>query len=463
MENSKYDIVDLAQKVVKHAEKLKIDYADIRIEASSTASVLRENKKFEDISFGNSFGIGARVIHKGKLGFYSTTNPDPFFAVEQALNLSKISPSKEKIKLKDTKIIKDKFKEFGKDPIANHPIEDNAEFIKEVEKNANISPKLKSIRISHANLFTNYIFASTEGSEILRDGGRTMLYVFMTAKDKGKLEQILFRLGAKDYTVYKNYEEPLKKRAKLAIDLLDAKKPPAGRFNALLDYECTGLFAHEALGHAVEADLILKNQSILKGKIGQKIASDVVNINDDSTIPDDNWSSFKYDNEGVPGKSTTIIKNGVLKSYLHSRETAAKMNAEPTGNARAQNYAYLPIVRMSNTYFDSGDYSFNEMLEQLKNGYYLVGFRGGQVGTLKGTFAFASDYCYRIENGKIREFLKGCTFSGKILDMLKNVLAVEKAKRKFTIGFCGKNNQKVPVSDGSVHMLVKDLHLGGEE
>lgn len=462
MESSEYDLQDLAQKAIKHAEKLKIDYTDIRIDDYSTSTLLHENNKFEDISFGNGFGLGVRVIHKGKLGFYSTTKADPLFAVEQALRLAKISPSKEKIILKESKIVKDEINEAGKDPIPNHSIDDNAEFIKEIEQVAKISPLLKSIRTLMFNSFKDYIFASTEGSEILKKGGRTILYVYLTAKENGKLEQSVFRRGAKDYTVYRKYENELKEKAKLVLDLLKAKKPPAGKFNTIMDPESAGVFAHEALGHAVEADHILNNQSILKGKIGEKIASNIVNISDDPSIPEDNWSSYKYDDEGVIGNKTEIIKNGVLKSFLHSRKTAAKMKSELTGNARAQNYSFLPIIRMSNTSFEAGNSSFDELFEQLKDGYYLAGFKSGQVGTLEGNFTFASERCYRVQNGKLKELLKGITFSGKILDVLKNIIAIEKGKRKFSIGFCGKENQKVLVSDGGTHVLVKDLYLGGE-
>ena len=462
MENSKYNLQDLAQKAIIYAEKLKINYADIRIEDYSTSTVFRENKKFEDISFGNGFGLGVKVIHRGKLGFYSTTKPDPVLAVEQAFKLAKVNPSKEKIKIKDSKTIKEKIKDSAKKPI-NHDIDSHAQFLKDVEKTAKISPLLKSVQVILGNGLKNYIFANTEGTEILQKAGRTNLYVILVAKEKGELERYVFRLGATDYSVYDNYEEKLKEKAKLVIDLLKAKKPPAGQYDVLLDPECTGVFAHEALGHAAEADLVLSNQSILKGKIGNKIAASCVSISDDPTIPEDKWGSYKYDDEGVLGRKTKIISNGILKSFLHSRETAAKLNADITGNARAQAYMFTPLVRMSNTSFEPGTDSFTEMLEQIKDGYYLVGFKGGQVGTLEGNFSFASDHCYRIQDGKIKELLKGCTFSGKILDTLKNITAVQKGKRKFSIGFCGKGGQKVPVSDGGTHISIKNLHIGGEE
>ena len=462
MEDSEYNLQDLAQKAIEHAEKIKAGYVDIRIEDYSTSTIFRENKKFEDISFGNGFGLGVKVIHKGKLGFYSTTKADPIFAVEQALKLAKVNPSREKIKLKKSKTVKSKIDDTGKNQI-NHDIDSHAQFLKDVEKTAQISPVLKSIQVILGNGVKNYIFANTEDTEILQKVGRTNLYVILVAKEKGELERCVFRLGAKDYTVFRNYEEKLKEKAKLVIDLLKAKKPLAGKFNVVLDPESTGVFAHEALGHAAEADLVLSNQSLLKGKSGKKIASSCVSISDDPTIPEDKWGSYKYDDEGVLGRKTNIISKGILKSFLHSRETAAKMNTGLTGNARAQNYMYVPIVRMSNTSFEAGDFSFNELIKQVKNGYYLVGFKGGQVGPLEGTFSFASDHCYRIQNGKIKELLKGCTFSGKILDTLKNVTAVQKGKRKFTIGFCGKGGQKVPVSDGGTHISIKDLHIGGEE
>ncbi|MBD3263111.1 TldD/PmbA family protein, partial [Candidatus Woesearchaeota archaeon] len=409
------------------------------------------------------FGMGIRVIHKGKLGFYSTNEADPEHAIEQAFNLAKANPNNSKIQLKKTKTVKEKIINSGRKSIADRSIDNDAEFVKEIEKTAKISPLLKSIQVKLGNVLGNHVFANTEDSEIQHKGGRTITYVFLTAKDKGKLEQTVFRRGAKSFSVYKNYEDELRKKAQLAVDLLSAKKPPAGKFNAILDPESTGVFAHEALGHAAEADLVLQNSSILKGKINKKIASTCVNISDDSTIPTDKWGSYKYDNEGVLGRKTEIIKNGILKSFLHSRETASKMNTKLTGNARAQDFSFLPIVRMSNTSFESGKYSFNELVEQLKDGYYLVGFKAGQVGTLEGTFTFASDHCFRVKGGEVKELLKGCTFGGKTLEMLKKISAIQKGKRDFSIGWCGKNGQRVPVTDGGTHILVKDLYVGGEE
>jgi len=461
MGNSEYDLFALAEKAINYANKLNVDYADIRLENFSSSGISYENKKVEGILAGTDFGLGIRIIYKGKIGFYSTTKPDPIKAVNEALKLAKLNPQKERIKLKEAPVVRKRFREKGWD-LAEQSVSNSLSLVKRAYKTAQIDKRLKSIKVAHANSSREYLFASTEGSEIYKQTGRTKLYVYLTAKEKGKLEQGVFRLGAKDDSIYKDFEKELVSKAKLTIDLINAKKPPAGKFKVLLNYESAGVFAHEALGHAVEADLVLSNQSILKGLIGKKIASEAVNISDDSTILSDNWSSYKYDDEGVRGTKTEIIKNGVLKSYLHSRETAEKMNVELTGNGRAQDYAHIPIVRMSNTSFESGTYSFKELLEQIKDGYYLVGFKGGQVNPLEGTFTFASEYCYRIKNRKITELLKGCTFSGKILDTLKNIEAIEKGKRKFSIGFCGKAGQRVPVSDGGTHVLVSALYLGGE-
>ena len=224
----------------------------------------------------------------------------------------------------------------------------------------------------------------------------------------------------------------------------------------ILDPELAGVFAHEAVGHASEADLVLEGGSVLENKIGEQIASPLVSVIDDPTLHE--YGYYPFDAEGVQSTKTTIIKDGMMESYLHSRETAARLGGIP-GHSRAQGYS-MPIVRMSNTYIDNGNSKFEEMLEDIGNGMYLIGSRGGQVNTGEGVFQFNAEKGYLIENGELTTLLRDVSLSGNTLEILKNVNMVGNDLTMHS-GRCGKNGQLAPVTDGSPHISITKALVGG--
>ena len=243
-----------------------------------------------------------------------------------------------------------------------------------------------------------------------------------------------------------------------AVRLLDAKPAPSGTFPVIADPELTGVLIHEALGHAVEGDLILQNDSILKDKMGEKIASDIVNIYDDASLRE-GFGYYPYDVEGVKTKPNQLVKDGTLVSLLNSRETASKLGMQSSGNARST-IADQPIVRMSNTYLQPGDNTFDELIEDIPDGIYLKGSRGGQVDTGKGIFQFNAAEGYLIKNGEITTPLRDVSLSGNILETLKNIDALGN-DFKLSVGFCGKDGQTAPVGDGGPHTRILNALVGG--
>jgi TldD protein len=241
-----------------------------------------------------------------------------------------------------------------------------------------------------------------------------------------------------------------------AVELLKAKTPKGGEMPVLLDQELAGVFAHEAVGHASEADLVLEGDSILENRIGEQIASPLITIIDDPTLHE--FGYYPFDAEGVQSRRTEIIRDGIFNSYLHSRETAAKLGGTP-GNCRAQGYS-MPVVRMSNTFIDNGNTKFEEMLEEVRDGMYLIGSRGGQVNTGEGIFQFNAEKGYIIKDGELHELIRDVSLSGKTLEILNNVALVGN-DLKMTAGRCGKAGQLVPVSDGSPHLAISKALVGG--
>jgi TldD protein len=244
--------------------------------------------------------------------------------------------------------------------------------------------------------------------------------------------------------------------AKRVVEQLKAKKPKGGAFPVVIGPNVVGVFIHEAMGHLAEADLTLSG-SALYDKLGKQIASEAVTVYDDGTI-EGAFGSFMYDDEGVQTEKTTLIEEGKLTGLLHSRETAQKMGMDPTGNARAEDFRFEPIVRMRNTFLAAGDKSFDELLEGVDFGYYLKSFRGGQAN-LDGTFQVGIQEAYEIVKGQLGDVVRSASISGNTLETLHNV---EDVGTDFELwpGRCGKG-QTAFICDGGPHIRVGELTIGG--
>ncbi|NIP67149.1 TldD/PmbA family protein, partial [Candidatus Bathyarchaeota archaeon] len=243
--------------------------------------------------------------------------------------------------------------------------------------------------------------------------------------------------------------------AKRADKLVSARVPPAGKFPVILENKIVGLLAHEAVGHCSEADLV-HSGSFLADKMDQKITSNVVTLVDDGKYPS-GFGTMMYDDEGTPTEKTNIIEKGTCKSFLHSRETAKQFKTSPTGNARAWNFEFDPIIRMRNTYIAPGDYQLEELAEDIGEGYFLKGGLGGQAD-LTGEFMFGTQEAVKIQGGKFGKSYRGVTISGNAFDVLKETDAIGKdfVMRR---GLCGKEQINF-VGMGGASLRTRVL-LGG--
>jgi len=345
-------------------------------------------------------------------------------------------------------------------PFKDVSIEEKKDIMKDANDAATIE-KVNSTTVSYADSEVNELFMNSEGSEIQVKTDRVRMALNASATD-GEIIQFGHGSlgGVKGFELISeaDIEEFGRNIGEKAVRLLDAKPAPSGQFPVIADPELTGVLIHEALGHATEGDLILQNDSILKDKISEKIASDIVNIFDDASRKD-GFGYYPYDVEGVKTKPNQLVKNGELISLLNSRETASKLGMKSSGNARSI-IADQPIVRMSNTYLQPGDNTFEELLEDIPNGMYLKGSRGGQVDTGKGIFQFNAAEGYLIEDGEITTPLRDVSLSGNILETLKNIDAIGN-DFKLSVGFCGKDGQTAPVGDGGPHTRILNALVGG--
>ncbi len=367
------EYINLFEKIIAETTPT-VDYMDIRLGLGSNTSILMKDRNVDEINTGMSLGARIRVLNNGAWGFAYTTDLSKINEITQtALKLS--SSLKGDVELSENEVIKDKVAVDVKIPFKDISIEEKKDIMKDAADAATIE-KVNSTTVSYSDSEMNELFMNSEGSEIEVKTSRVRMALNASATN-GEIIQFGHGSlgGVKGFEVIADadIEEFGRNIGQKAVRLLDAKPAPSGKFPVIADPELTGVLIHEALGHAVEGDLILQNDSILKGKLGEQIASDIVNIFDDASRKD-GFGYFPYDVEGVKTKPNQLVKEGKLISLLNSRSTSSKLGMKSSGNARSL-IADQPIVRMSNTYLQPGDMEVEELFEGIKDGIYLKGSR----------------------------------------------------------------------------------------
>ena len=448
---------DLFKKTIKSLDN-RADYVDIRVNESTNTVIVMKDSKIQEIRSGSDFGGSVRVLKNGSWGFAFTTQISRLDEMaESALKLAKSLKSDVELSKAETSTDNVKFK--AKLLPSTVSIDEKKDVMQDAEAAANIE-KIVSTTVNYVDGEGTTLYLNSEGCSLTVEESRVAMFLNAVAASEGTIQFGHKSIGgSRGFEVIKKHdiEEFGRIAAKKAVRLLDAKSPPSGSFPVVLDSDLTGVFIHEALGHASEADLILQNDSILKNKMGTKIGSELVTIVDDASM--DAFGYYPYDAEGVKTSKNILVKDGVLTSLLSSRETASKLAIESSGNARSS-VGEQPIVRMSNTYLKSGDQSFEELIEGMKDGIYLKGSRGGQVDTGKGIFQFNAAESFKIENGEIKEPLRDVSLSGSIMEILNKIDGLG-SDFKMGVGFCGKAGQTVPVGDGGPHTRVSMATVGG--
>jgi TldD protein len=244
---------------------------------------------------------------------------------------------------------------------------------------------------------------------------------------------------------------------------LRAVETPAGTMTVVLGPGWPGILLHEAIGHGLEGDFNRKGVSAFAGRLGQKVASDLVTVVDDGTLPN-RRGSLNVDDEGTPTSRTLLIDRGVLRGYMQDKLNARLMGMAPTGNGRRESYAHPPMPRMTNTFMLAGEESPEDIIGSVDHGLYAVAFGGGQVDITSGKFVFSASEAYLIEGGRVTVPVKGATLIGNGPDALTRVSRVgADLQLDEGIGTCGKDGQSVPVGVGLPTIRIDGMTVGGTQ
>ena len=456
---------DELTRSIDKAKEYGAEYAEARAEVLFKTMLTMKEGRVEAAKQGVEKGVALRVLVNGSWGFATVGSSDTEILTSAVLDACKMAKAasnmlKSPIKLARTPAVEDQVKIRPKKNPAEINVEDKIKTAMTISKNTlSYDKRVKSCTIDYLDVNGTKTFINSEGSKIEQDKLYVWSRITASARQKGVYAFSREEIGSTaGYELFdrETPEELAERLAKRAIGQLEAKTPKGGNFPVVLGPNVVGVFVHEAFGHLAEADLALSG-GVLADNLNKKIASDLVTFYDDGTI-EDAFGSFKYDDEGVRSKKTLLIKDGVVVGLMHNLETAQKFNAEPTGNARAEDFRVEPIIRMRNTYMAPRDQTIEELVEDVKFGYFFKSFRGGQAN-IDGTFQVGIQEGNEIVNGEIGEPVRNASISGNTLETLFKVDAVGK-DFELDAGRCGKG-QTAFICDGGPHIRVKEVIVGG--
>jgi len=437
------------------------DYVEIRFEQSQTTQISYRGGKLEEVGRTYSSGGNVRALVKGGWGFACSNSVDKLDSyVDLAIKQAKLTSGAE-FALPSMEPVVDMVEAPVNNDATSMPLVKKKELFDEYNDIMLTSAQIQDSRISYRDVNRKVIFANSNGSYIEQNKPDLTLRLTAIARGNGEIQQAGLSLGSVGYfSVIENLHDQVREIAKRAAALLHAPEVKGGEYAVILDPVLAGVFAHEAFGHLSEADFVYQNEPLKQVMVlGKKFGSKHLNIVDDATIPGLR-GSYKYDDEGMPASKTYLIREGVLVGRLHSRETALRMGEKPTGNARAINYLFPPIVRMTNTFIESGGASFEEMLGEIKEGVYVRDWYGGM--TSLEMFTFSAGEAYMIRNGKLAGLLRPVVLTGNVFVTLSNIDAIGNDLDMNQGGGCGKGGQfPLPVSNGSPHIRIRHCVIGG--
>ncbi len=457
-------------KIFYYAEKLGVDYIDVRIHDKIYENIILDNGVVREYSINQTRGLGVRVLIDKYMGYASSNKPGEDVYKEVVDNAVKAAKAMRltgfESRLYPRRTSKDKVVSEYRIDALDIDSEVKLKILIDTYKATRSVKGVVSSTIRYGYERDHRIYASSWGDHVETTTRLIGIGVYEVAKSNGVMERIWdskSSIAGWEFIEGIDWQSFGAEVAELASKASQAPVIKPGKYTAILDNEIVGLLLHEAFGHATEGDIVEAGGSILRGRIGKRVASEHVTIVDDGRVKGGFF--LAYDDEGTPKTKTVTVEKGILKSYLHSLSTAVSLNGKPTGNARCQDYSSPILVRQTNTYMEPGDWSVDELFQDTRSGVYIRGrgAMGGQVDPSIGTFTFTAGPSYIIENGEPVKLVRGVMMSGSILETLKNVDAVARdlVVRTSVFGGCGKGGQLARVGDGGPHIRVRNLTVGG--
>jgi TldD protein len=442
----------------------QVDYLAIRLEEAEGVDILLRGNKVETLSEGISIGGQVRACHKGGWGFASFNHLDTLAdRIEEAIGAARIVGDDETIlapidPIQDSCILP----LTGTDPRHISLIDKKELCHRYSEILRQVDPRIITTSVRYGDSAQRCWLATSEGTLIEQEWIDLETRFAATARDGETVQTGRETIGSrKAYEDVLDLDKCVRSAAQRAVDALSLPPVKGGAYTVVIDPILTGLFVHEAFGHLSEADMAYENPDLLEVMtMGKRFGCADLQIFD-GAVPAGHRGSYLYDDEGTPATTTQLIQDGVLVGRLHSRETAGKLDEQPTGNARCLNYHYPPIVRMTNTWIERGKTPVDRLFDGISTGVYAKNWLGGM--TNGEMFTFSAGEAWMIRDGQIAEPVRDVTLSGNVFKTLGDIEGIGNDFYWDESGGCGKGGQNgLAVGCGGPSLRIRDVVVGGE-
>lgn len=455
---------DSALKLLQEAT-LGADDGELFLERRRSEVLSYDDGRVKTASYNASEGFGLRAVRGETAGYAHSTTIDEN-AIKRAVATARLAIGEgggtlaQAPRPTNVKLYTDE------DPIAQATFPAKIDVLKEIDAFAReLDPRVVQVSATVAASLQEVVILRPEGTMVTDTRPMSRVNVSVIVEENGRRESGGHGGGGREGLIglisRDNWEPAVREALRVALVNLEAEAAPAGVMDVVLGNGWPGVLLHEAVGHGLEGDFNRKGSSAFTGLVGQQVAAKGVTVLDDGTIPG-RRGSITVDDEGTPSGKNVLIEDGILVGYMQDRQNARLMGVPATGNGRRESFEHMPMPRMTNTYMLGGDATRAELISELKDGIYAVGFSGGQVDITNGKFVFSCTEAYRVKDGKIGAPVKGATLIGdgpaamKKIRGIGNDMALDPG-----IGNCGKAGQWVPVGVGQPSLLIGGLTVGG--
>ena len=439
------------------------EYADIYVESRRATSLIVEDRRLEKVISGDESGAGIRLLYHGKTSYACSNDLSPGALRRAAGEVGRMASEETSYRMRRL-ASRPALPGCGTQTIPDEiPLEKKIAIIRNAEKRArSFDPRIRQVTVIYRDMAKEVHTSSSDGFFTGDRRVYTSLVIQVIARQDSLVQTGYEAVGG--LTGIELFEEhPVEslalKAAQRAVLMLTARKAPAGRMPVIISSKAGGTMIHEAIGHGLEADLAQQGLSVFSGMLGSRVASELITVVDDATLPGKR-GSFCFDDEGTPAQRTVLVEHGILKSYLYDKLTAMKGSKLSTGNGRRESYQKKPIPRMTNTFIAPGRDRPADILGSVEEGLLVVKMGGGQVNTVTGDFVFDVQEGYLIRNGRQGDLVRGATLTGNGPEILKSIDMVG-SDLGFSIGTCGKDAQGVPVTDAMPTVRIPEMVVGG--
>jgi TldD protein len=438
------------------------DYADLYLESGASTRITLTDGRIQGMEFGILRGGGVRTVIGERVGYAYAESLEVAPLFEAATTSAAIASGGARGAAQPVSPINFPHYITIQDAIQSEAVARKVALLERVDRAARaVSPAVQQVVVGYDDSLRSVMIGNSAG-QLARDILPLIyLRVTVTAEKDGRRAEGMHRISHRagmEQLAGDAPEAAARIAAERAMRMLEAVPAPTGEMPVVIAAG-GGVMFHEAVGHGLEADSVMRDASVFTGRSGQRVASDLVNLYDDGTMTGER-GTINVDDEATLSQRTLLIERGVLRGYLQDRRTARNLSATPTGNGRRQSFRFPAIVRMSNTNLAPGPEAPEEIIRATPNGIYAAYFGGGEVDTVSGQFTFGLMEAYRIEEGRVTAPIRGANLVGSGIQVLERIDRVGSDFATWP-GTCGKGDQWVPVSSGCPTLRISKITVGG--